>query len=265
MKKLIILIGLVLAVICSFGQTAQPGGSYKTLKATEYFSVPYDTTRAPKYVGEIRYRTADGIFYRAVSTVLAKKWDVFAADSRYVAITGTQSVAGVKTYSNVQKYSSDLIGAYDSRTLPDWGNVQQAITDSLNDRQAIFLDAKFPVVKNVFLGVNEDTVQYAIDTTISTLTDGATITWDLKTSTMATVTIAGNRTLAFTNPVRGYYTLKVIQGSGGSHALTLPAGSKVANGGGGAVTLSTAASAVDILTFWYDGTNYWWNVGLNYN
>ncbi len=98
-----------------------------------------------------------------------------------------------------------------------------------------------------------------------TLTDGATITWDFSLGYNAKVTLAGNRTLAFSNAVAGTYgTLKVIQDGTGSRTLALPASSKAINGGSGAVSLTTTASAIDILTFYYDGTTYFWNSGLNY-
>lgn len=94
-----------------------------------------------------------------------------------------------------------------------------------------------------------------------TLTDGATITWDLGSypTGHAVVTLAGNRTLAISNPVAGGSgTLIVKQDATGTRTLTLPAGSKVV---GGSLTLSTAANAVDVIAFVYDGTNYWWTYG----
>ena len=101
---------------------------------------------------------------------------------------------------------------------------------------------------------------------VGTLTDAATVAWDFSTGDTKTVTLTASRALAITNPVAGTYgAIKVIQGGTGSYALTLPAGSKVVNGGAGAVALSTAVGSIDILTFFYDGTNYFWNAGLNYN
>ena len=98
------------------------------------------------------------------------------------------------------------------------------------------------------------------------LTDGSTITWDCKASLNDSVTLGGNRTLAITNSVAGMYgTLVVKQDATGSRTLTLPSGSKVISGGSGAVTLSTAAGAKDLLTFYYDGTFYYWTYGKNYN
>jgi hypothetical protein len=101
--------------------------------------------------------------------------------------------------------------------------------------------------------------------TIQTLTSGA-IAWDQTKGATATVTLTGNSTLSITNAVAGMYGLiKVKQDATGSRTLTLPAGSKVINGGAGVVTLTTAANAVDVLSYFYDGTNYFWTVGYNYN
>lgn len=104
----------------------------------------------------------------------------------------------------------------------------------------------------------------------ATLTDGATITWAIAGVTIAnaTVTIAGNRTLNITGPVTGgTYILRLVQGSGGSHTLALGTGCtwKVSGGGSGAITPSTAASAIDILAFYYDGTNCYANFATNFN
>ena len=100
------------------------------------------------------------------------------------------------------------------------------------------------------------------------LTDAATITWTM-TSVInnASVTLGGNRTLSLASLADGMSgTLIVTQDATGSRTLTLPANSRVVNGGGGAITLSTAANAVDILTFTYNGaTNLiYWNLGKNY-
>lgn len=99
-----------------------------------------------------------------------------------------------------------------------------------------------------------------------TLTDGSTVTWDLSVSNNAQVTLGGNRTLAISNATDGDYgTLLVIQDGTGGRTLTLPSGSRVVGAGATtAITLSTAASARDILTWWYDGTNYYWNIGKGY-
>lgn len=100
--------------------------------------------------------------------------------------------------------------------------------------------------------------------TLQTLTDAATVSWNMNSGHVATVTLAGNRTLAISNTAR-YGTLIVKQDTTGSRTLALPAGSKVINNGAGTAALSTAANSIDVLTFLYDGTNYYWNIGPKYN
>jgi len=89
----------------------------------------------------------------------------------------------------------------------------------------------------------------------ATLTDAATISWNLQTQQTAKVTLGGNRTLgAPTNMVDGFtYILRVIQDGTGSRTLAYNAVFKWP--GGATPTLSTAANAIDILTFVSDGTN----------
>lgn len=99
-----------------------------------------------------------------------------------------------------------------------------------------------------------------------TLTDASTVTWDWNSGTNATVTLGGNRTLSVSNARAGTYaTIKVVQDGTGSRTLALPASSKVIGGGAGAITLTTTAAAVDILTVYYNGTSYFWTYGKNYN
>jgi hypothetical protein len=90
---------------------------------------------------------------------------------------------------------------------------------------------------------------------VLTLTDGATINWDVNSGATATVTLGGNRTLAApTNLVAGaFYALEIIQDSTGSRTITWNSVFKFANGV--APVLSTAASARDYVVFRSNGTN----------
>jgi hypothetical protein len=102
--------------------------------------------------------------------------------------------------------------------------------------------------------------------TFQTLTFGSTTTWDQTKGATAAITLTGNATLSITNEVAGMYGLiRVTQDATGSRTLTLPGGSKVINGGGGDVALTTTAGATDVLSYFYDGTSYYWTVGYNYN
>jgi len=119
---------------------------------------------------------------------------------------------------------------------------------------------------NTIVTDNTDSVTISRDTLTQTLTDGATVTFSATAGVSARVTLAGNRTLSITNMNNGMYlTLVVIQDGTGGRTLTLPAGVKVVNGGAGAVTLSSAANARDILTFFEIGDVIYCNVGRNYN
>lgn len=89
----------------------------------------------------------------------------------------------------------------------------------------------------------------------ATLTDGASISWNLNSQQAASVTLGGNRTLA--NPTNmaniGTYVLIVKQDGTGSRTLSY--GTAYKWPGGTPPTLSTGANAVDILSFVSDGTN----------
>ena len=91
------------------------------------------------------------------------------------------------------------------------------------------------------------------------------VRWNLRNGYNAKVTLAGNRTLVLQELTPGDYgTLEIIQDIVGSRTLTLPSNSKVANGGGGILTLATTANAIDIATFYYNGTNIFWNLTNNF-
>ena len=103
---------------------------------------------------------------------------------------------------------------------------------------------------NFTITVPSVTGTLALTQTQTALTDGATITWDVGASMRGRVTLGGNRTLSITNPASGMVgTLEVIQDATGSRTLTHNAVS---------IPLASAANAVTILRFYYNGTNYRW-------
>jgi len=98
----------------------------------------------------------------------------------------------------------------------------------------------------------------------ATLTDGATISWDMSTQSVAKVTLGGNRTLsAPTNSSTGQFcSLNVIQDSTGSRTLTWNAVFEFASDT--APTLTTTGSKGDLFVFRYNGSK-WLEVGRNLN
>lgn len=90
---------------------------------------------------------------------------------------------------------------------------------------------------------------------MTTLTDGASVSWDLSQNQVAQLTLGGNRSLsAPTNQVAGAtYILIVKQDGTGSRTLSWDTTYKFPSGTD--PTLSTAAGAIDVVTFVSDGTN----------
>jgi hypothetical protein len=98
----------------------------------------------------------------------------------------------------------------------------------------------------------------------TTLTDAATISWDASANQVTSVTLAGDRTFAApTNMVDGgVYVLTVIQDATGTRVPSWNAVFKFA--AATAPTLTTTASAKDILVFLSDGTNMY-EIGRSLN
>jgi hypothetical protein len=109
----------------------------------------------------------------------------------------------------------------------------------------------------------------------NTQTDAATVTWAIGGASFANTTLtftvhSGSRTLNLSGLVDGgSYVLTLIQDSTGGEGLTLGTGCtwKVSGGGGGAITPSTGANAMDVLAFTYNGTtgNCIANFNKNFN
>jgi len=99
--------------------------------------------------------------------------------------------------------------------------------------------------------------------TFTSQTDGSTVTWAIASAKCANAALTftthgGSRTLNLTGLVTGgSYVLKLIQDGTGGENLTGGTGCtwKQAGGGGSTFTLTGTASAIDLLSFEYDGTN----------
>ncbi len=97
---------------------------------------------------------------------------------------------------------------------------------------------------------------------ILTLTDTPVIVWDMGVSNRATLTLAGaNRTLQILNPIAGMsYLVELIQDATGGRSIAVwPPGTKWLAGTPPA--LSAAPNAVDVLTFYYNGVNFYGRIG----
>jgi hypothetical protein len=145
------------------------------------------------------------------------------------------------------KLAGDLAGTADAPTVPG-------------------LASKAPIASPTFTGVVTAPIYASAP---QALTDAAIISWNPSNGLNASVTLGGNRTLNFTTTpaVGSYGTLVITQDGSGGRTITLPSAltNKVLGSTStSSVTLSSAAGAKDILNFYYDGTNCYWNVGQGY-
>ena len=88
-----------------------------------------------------------------------------------------------------------------------------------------------------------------VSTTTGALTDAPTIHWDVSVAQIASVTLGGNRVLAFpTSAIAGTFVLYVTQpATGGPRTLSFASGYRFP--GGITPLLSTTANAIDVIAF----------------
>jgi len=99
---------------------------------------------------------------------------------------------------------------------------------------------------------------------LATLTDGATISWNMNTQSVAKVTLGGNRTMAApTNGSTGQFaSIIVIQDGTGTRTLTWNAVFEFKDDA--APTLTSTGGKGDLFVFQYNGSK-WLEVGRNLN
>ena len=160
-----------------------------------------------------------------------------------MVLADVQTVTGAKTFDDTKLLLDNVAGTF---------NGSFTNTNTAN-RVYTLQDAAGTIAFTSFI---DDANIYTKQQTFNdqTLTDGASIAWNLETAQVAFVTLAGNRTLS--NPTNmlggGHYTITIKQDGTGSRTLVYGSSFKFA--GGVAPTLTTTASAVDVMTCVSDGT-----------
>jgi hypothetical protein len=96
---------------------------------------------------------------------------------------------------------------------------------------------------------------------VQTLTSGAAIAWDLSLGYTARLTLATNATLSAPTNAEAGDSIVLIVTQDGTGGRTLAYNAVFKWPSGTPVTLTTTAGAIDVLTFVYDGTN-WYGTGL---
>ena len=170
----------------------------------------------------------------------------------YQSGTNTTSLLSPNT-TTTNKFLAQ-VGDGTNGFAPMW----QAITtlDNVMIGSAVANTGRFTTLTSTGRTVIKDLTE-----TISTVTYSSTITPDVANGTVQKVTLTGNVTFsAFSNPVTGQsLTLIITQDATGSRTLT-----STMKFSGASKTLSTAANAIDIITVFYDGTNYYASLGKGF-
>ncbi|OLT84038.1 hypothetical protein BKG57_04050 [Mycobacteroides chelonae] len=149
-----------------------------------------------------------------------------AADARITAAIG----------STVQAYDSDLT-AFAAKTAPSGAVVGTTDTQTLTSKTLTN-----PTVNNYTEGV------VAIGNT------GTSKTIDLTNGTVQTATLTGNCTFTMPTATAGKSLTLLLKTGAGSFTATFTG---VKWGTAGVPTITTAASKMDVLTFFADGTNWY--------
>jgi hypothetical protein len=141
------------------------------------------------------------------------------------------------------------IGTSAPAALVDIGGGTRSFIDGVNDllvKDSVEIDGNLYVTKSTTFA-NEIS---------NTCADGGSVTINWANGNKQKLMLTDNScTVSFVAPVGvGNYTLKVVQGASGSDTITWPAGMKWP--AATAPTLTVTASAVDIITFYHDGTTY---------
>jgi len=201
---------------------------------------------------------------------LNKATTITTTATNTLAVSGLQSGTANDSVVMTNATSGVLRRVSPNTIVREPWNVIGGTTPSTSNTDNVYMTGNVSIGKSTNAAQLDVKGRISADSTIAALNYTSTVqtitgTWNLNLGANAVWTLAaGANTLTISNAKAGMYGLIRLINSGTS-TITLPSGSRVINGGAGAVTLTQTASAVDILTFFYDGTNYWWTVGNNYN
>ena len=173
--------------------------------------------------------------------------------------TGTLTITNAKTLSISNTLT--FVGS-DSTTITFQGTdtyVGRTTTDTLTNKTLTSPSIASPTITTEW--------DFGAHTAGFTETDNGnsstadTIDWRVSNKQKSTLT--ANCTFTFTAPTKPCsLVLKLAQDGTGSRTVTWPA--TVHWSGGIAPTLTTTASRIDIITFYWDGSTYFGNYSLNY-
>lgn len=213
---------------------AAPASRLHVVSTTEQLRLGYDTSN---YLSVTVDSTGNPTFNATGTTPVIKFTDTITPAASDGAALGTTALMW-----------ADLFLA--SGGVINFGNGEMTITAAANSLTLAGGEFAF--------GAN---TAYFTETDNGNSSTADTIDWKLGNKQKSTLT--GNCTFTFTAPSGPCnLLLRLAQDATGSRTVTWPAAVKWP--AGVAPTLTTTASRVDIITFYYDGTTYFGNSSLNF-
>ena len=204
---------------------------------------------------------------RALTGTLGVKAPCLLATTANITLSGEQTIDGTLTSEDrvlvKNQTTASQNGIYDTGTgawtrAADFdgdrdvaqGTLVPVASGTVNAGSVWRLTTADPVIDTSSL-----TFAVWVSPFAQTLTDGATVAWDVSKGTMGILTLGGNRTVAAPTNMRNgeAYALILNQDATGSRTVTWNAVFKWP--GGTAPALSTPSGSKDIFSFLSDGTN----------
>lgn len=175
-------------------------------------------------------------------------FNAYAIQSTNVASTSPSNGQVLQYNSSLFQWEPSFAGSGDLLAANNLSDVASASTSRTNLGLAIGTNVQAFNAATAFTNVAQSWTA-AQRGTISTLTDGATITPNFNTANNYTVTLAGNRTLANPTNVTAGQSGSIFIAQDGTGSRTLAYGANWDFAGGAAPVLSTAAGSVDRLDY----------------
>ena len=166
-----------------------------------------------------------------------------------VTKTTTWSTGDTLTAANLNSGFDDIVDEFNGSIANVNVSATAAIAATKISDTAVTLTATQTLTNKTLTSpaVNTPTMTGTV-ATLTTATDGATVTFNLNNGPIHTVTLGGNRTLALSNDATGkVFIIRLIQDGTGSRTVTWF--STIDWAGGSAPTLTTTAAAIDVFGF----------------
>jgi hypothetical protein len=172
----------------------------------------------------------------------------------------TQSNAASTYLTQSSASSTYLTSSAASSTYATQASVAGATTSAATSIKGNATASSAPTAD---LSVNQARALVGISGEINSGNSGSSVTLNFANSPGNVVTMTANSTFNFAGMTAGSaYAVRIVQGGSGSYAVTWPSATKWP--GGVAPTLSTAVGSIDLVSIYYDGTNYYASAGLKY-